>query len=172
MAFHGDFTPEEDAQIVKMREQGFAWQQIADALGRGKSSCQKRLTIIMKHSAGIKPRGRPWTAEEDALLFELRKQGLQWPQIAPHVGHTAPACSSREKWLKRRHLCEEGAPEVERHVSEARDIPARSLPKTFWRKCHDCGKMTPFYRCEKCRDKWKLKHHVETDEENQGGFDG
>lgn len=172
MAFHGDFTPEDDATIVEMRRQGFLWQQVADALGRSKSSCQARMKIIIKHKNGFSPKSRPWTPEEDEKLFELRGQGLLWREVSAQIGHTETACASREKWLKRRRLCEEHAPEVERHLSEARDISAKALPKTYWRKCHDCGKMTPFYRCEKCRDKWKLKHHVETDEENQGGFDG
>lgn len=28
------------------------------------------------------------------------------------------------------------------------------------RKCHDCGKPTPDYRCPACLEKWRLKNGV------------
>lgn len=177
MAFCGDYTPEEDRKLLEMREQGFSWRQISAALGRHKKSLQNHITVVLKRrkeeAAGIPPKSRPWTAEDDERLFALRAEGLQWPEIGKRLGRTAAACSCRVKWLKRRKLqSEESAPEVEVRMSVTRETPAKLLPKTYWRKCHDCGKLTYNFRCDKCRAKWRLKHHVEEDEENQGGYGG
>ena len=32
--------------------------------------------------------------------------------------------------------------------------------RRFTRLCHDCGKPTSNYRCDKCRAKWCIKHGV------------
>lgn len=172
MAYHDDFwTPERDAKLIGMRRDGFSWAQIAHYFGRHKCSVQAHLRVALRQAEqGAK--SRPWTEEENALLFKLREQGLQWVEIAERIGRTAAACSSRCKWLRSKGRGGEENPvvEVRQHVS--RDMAERLLPKTYWRKCHECGKLTPHYRCDKCREKWKLKHHVEEDEENQGGFDG
>lgn len=37
----------------------------------------------------------------------------------------------------------------------------RALKAT--RRCHDCGKPTPDYRCPKCLAKWRKKHGVSED---------
>lgn len=35
------------------------------------------------------------------------------------------------------------------------------------RRCHDCGKPTPDYRCAECLRKWRKKYGVPTNAENQ-----
>lgn len=44
---------------------------------------------------------------------------------------------------------------VELDGSAALDDPRRHL-----RKCHDCGKPTPDYRCNACREKFYARHAV------------
>lgn len=44
-------------------------------------------------------RERPWTAEHDRILIQLRESGLTLPIIAERLGRTANACSSRHSRL-------------------------------------------------------------------------
>lgn len=60
-------------------------------------------------------------------------------------------------------------PTSEPVVNHEPETPKRNWPDAaahtgtgikYSRKCHDCGKPTNDYRCEKCRDKWKRKYGV------------
>lgn len=44
-------------------------------------------------------KGLPWSAEEDALLCDLRRQGLTWSRIAARLGRTEGAVSNRHSEL-------------------------------------------------------------------------
>lgn len=44
--------------------------------------------------------GRPWSAEEDAILLNARKEGTQFGDIASAMNRTIPAVKNRHGYLK------------------------------------------------------------------------
>ena len=177
MAWPKQFSDEEDAIIRSMRERGYTLGHIARELGKTQKQIESHWQWLRRKKLPgevEKPLAPPWSAEDDERLFYLRDHDkLQWKDIAEKLGRTKSACSGRYNWFRHKRIAEsEDETELAVRISVSRETPARLLPKTYWRKCHDCGKQTPHFRCSKCRDKWRQKHHVEEDEENQGGFDG
>ena len=177
MAWPKQFSDEEDVKIRNMRERGYTLGHIARELGRTQKQIESHWHWMnKKKQPGEEDKSLAplWSAEDDAQLFYLRDHDkLQWKEIAQKLGRTTAACSARYNWYRHKRIAEsEDETELSVRMSVSRETPARLLPKTYWRKCHDCGKQTPHFRCSKCRDKWKQKHNVEEDEENQGGFDG
>jgi len=165
MGFGKPFSEEEDEKIFKMRRQGFSWEQIGKELGRKAVNLSQHWNYLKRRKKGKPKQGRPWTQEETDKIFELRAQGMEWQEIAAAVGRTTAACDARYHWLRKRHKIEvEGVEGVAGKDSVSHDIKATVLPKTYWRKCHDCGKLTYNYRCDKCKEKWRIKHHVEEEE--------
>ena len=51
-------------------------------------------------------------------------------------------------------------------VREEIEVPVDEQP-IFLRKCHDCGRPTTNYRCDKCLSKWRRKHHVKDEIESE-----
>lgn len=168
MSFGKPFSAEEDEKIFKMRRQGFSWEQIGKELDRKAVNLSQHWNYLRRRKYRKPKQAKPWTQEETDLIFELREHGMEWPEIAAAVGRTTAACAARYHWLRRQHKVEvEGLEGVAGKDSVSRDIKASVLPKTYWRKCHDCGKMTYNYRCDKCKEKWRIKHHVEEEENGE-----
>lgn len=162
MGFGRPFTPDEDEKIFKMRKQGFSWEQIGKELDRKAVNLSHHWGYLRRRKKSKPKQAKHWTQEETDLIFELRAQGKEWPEIAATVGRPTTACVARYHWLLKKHKIEvEGLEGVASRDSVSHDIKATVLPKTYWRKCHDCGKMTYNYRCDKCKEKWRIKHHVE-----------
>lgn len=177
MAWPKQFTEAEDEVIRTMRAQGYTIGHIARELGRTHRQLQTHWQWLQKKKEPgevEKTLTPPWSAEDDEQLFYLRDvEKLQWKDIAKRLNRTTSACSGRYAWFRHKRIAEsEDETELAVRTTVSRETPAKLLPKTYWRKCHDCGKATYNYRCDKCKEKWKKKHHVEEDEENQGGFDG
>ena len=170
MAWPKQFTEEEDAQIVAMRKQGYTIGHIAREIGKTQKQVESHWQWLRKREKGRQEQPEkevapPWTPEEDELLFDLRAQGLMWKEIAPRLHRSLASCSGRYNWFKRQKREECDEIELEVRGSLSRETPAKLLPKTYWRKCHDCGKMTYNYRCDKCAEKWRNKHGISLDEE-------
>ena len=141
------WTPEEDAVLRRMREAGMDWTSCATALGRTASACVSRLHELTPGRAACSRRGRAWTPEEDEVLVRLAKQGLPWAEISRRIGgRSAKSCSSRASTLGL----------AKRRAAK----PSEASPEASMRKCHDCGKATPDYRCPKCLAKWRARHGV------------
>lgn len=80
----GNWRKEEDALIVKLREEGYQWKSIAIHLpGRiGEQIRDRYVNVLDKHLSTD-----PWTQEEDRVLFyEQRRLGNKWTEIASFLG--------------------------------------------------------------------------------------
>lgn len=105
------WTADEDAHLLKLRRAGYTNDQIAESVGRPRSTVAKRIVILVdRHrltaSADEQPvlRSKPigpapvfpkekssparrcWTPEEDHLITDLRRQGLSYVVIGELVG--------------------------------------------------------------------------------------
>lgn len=112
------FSQQEDTLLIDLKRVGTNWDDIATQLGRSRKTCLRRYFVSLRkvQRDGIElPQvrvigpvadepsrrqraGRPWTAEEDALLKEMRSEGeaLNWEEISTQLpGRNAAACSKR-----------------------------------------------------------------------------
>lgn len=165
MAYPSKWTPEEDEVLLKMRADGFSFPQIGQAMGRNPVQAASHWRNLQKTRAcGLKKQvAPPWTPEEDALVDEWRAQKITWAEIGRRLKRSHTSCSVRWQWRKKKAQAEGGEPVVATRISVSHDLLATALPKTYWRKCHDCGKLTHNYRCDKCREKFYKRHHVDVE---------
>lgn len=73
--------------------------EVARQLGRTVASIRNRLVVL--RDDGLIPRSQrgAWTADEDAALIALRREGLTAAQIAPRLSRTKNAVNSRVSFL-------------------------------------------------------------------------
>ena len=84
------WTPEEDALMLKMREEGYTSKEIASALP------ERTYAAVRTRLASIAPdnRNRPWTEEEKQLVFQLKSEGKSNKLIARALDRTQGAVAS------------------------------------------------------------------------------
>lgn len=70
------FTPEEDASVVSLREEGWSFGRIGEKLARHQESCRKRYYKLRPDRVPV-PKGAPWTPEEDAVLLKHANGALR-----------------------------------------------------------------------------------------------
>ncbi|GAA5834348.1 hypothetical protein JCM11251_007965 [Rhodosporidiobolus azoricus] len=96
------WTEEDDANILKWREESIAWTEIASRLNCTMSAVTGHWTK-MKRKMGIEPRrsgaSQPWTKEHDKLLREGRVAGNSYASIAEQLGRTTSSVGNR--WVKK-----------------------------------------------------------------------
>lgn len=144
-----EWTDAEDAVLRRMLAAGMSFDAAATALARTPAACISRSRALAPKRTESRA-GSLWTPEEDAVLKQCVRCGGTWEQAASRLpGRTACACHARAKLVglqKPRPRREEKPP---------------PLPlKPAMRRCHDCGRPTPDYRCPKCLEKWRAKHGV------------
>ena len=136
------WTPEEDAMLAEF------WHvlpvgQISERLGRTVKGIYRRA-----HRLGLTSREQsvkvPWTPDEDAVL-KAHLGTMTYAEIGTLLGRTDKSVKARALSLQLR-----GGPK-----------PRLPKQKVFMRKCHDCGRPTPDYRCSKCWAKLREKYKYE-----------
>ena len=84
------WSQEEDELILKLREEGFTYKEIAARLPeRSEAATKNRLATISSNNLR-----RRWTEEEKQKAFELKEAGHTNKYIAKQLGRTSQAVSS------------------------------------------------------------------------------
>jgi hypothetical protein len=167
------WTPEDDATLLQMRGEGKTFAECGTVLGRTPHACESRLQRLKAVAplAGLTPPSRSWSDKEDAVLRE------NWPKMLARdivdllPGRTLKAIYSRAETLRladayglhNRGPKPKSKPEPEpkmepkpkprtKAARPARKRPTESKPTPIgkMRRCHDCGKPTPDFRCPEC----------------------
>lgn len=141
------WTPEEDALLAEL------WhvlpvEQISDRIGRSVKGIYRRaarLGLTSGESQGLK---KLWMPEDDAVLKE-HVGTMTFAEIGALLGRTDKSVKARAL-----HLCLRGGPK-----------PRLPKQKDHLRKCHDCGKPTPDYRCPACWRKLRKRLGCPVEEE-------
>jgi len=78
-----NWTPDIDAKIRSLSEQGWTALQIADLLGVTRNAvCGRKFRLGIKSG---KP-GKPFSDNERAIIFALHREGLTYREIGERVG--------------------------------------------------------------------------------------
>ena len=134
------WTPEEDAELRRLRMEGASWEVCAEILkGRTTGACRRQFD---RTDGGIHRKAfPPWTKEQLEILRELYGK-VPAQVIARRVGRTTESVRTKARKLG---LVSAKTGEV---LASAEVAPTGVFLKL--RKCHDCGKPTPDYRCPEC----------------------
>ncbi|KAG0338185.1 hypothetical protein BG000_004420 [Podila horticola] len=87
------FTPELDAELVRLKALGKSWTSIGSILAIPPRSCHRRFATALDprlHDA-------QWTKERLALLDDLVSQGKPWSEIAATFGLNSDSCQAKWK---------------------------------------------------------------------------
>jgi hypothetical protein len=141
------WTPEEDAELAEL------WhvlpvEQISDHIGRSVKGIYRRAARLGLTSGESQGPKKPWTPEEDAVLKE-HVGTMTFAEIGALLGRTDKSVKARAL-----HLSLRGGPK-----------PRLPKQKDHMRKCHDCGKPTPDYRCPACWRKLRRRLGCPVEEE-------
>ena len=101
------WTPERQAQLVAMCQEGKSWREITEFFDRGESNCRiwvKRLGAV-KADGRENPRatnGKAWSKEDDARLWRLTQfEGRTRAEAAKLLNRTPRATHARMAYLNR-----------------------------------------------------------------------
>lgn len=141
------WTPEEDALLAEL------WhvlpvEQISERTGRSTKGIYRRATRLGLTSGEFQGLKVPWTPEEDAVL-KAHLGTMTYAEIGLLLGRTDKSVKARALSLQLR-----GGPK-----------PRLPKQKDHMRKCHDCGKPTPDYRCPACWRKLRRRLGCPVEEE-------
>ena len=153
------WTPEEEARLYELKRQGLTYRQIASRLGRTEGAVANHLSELMTGKAvfgAARNRFDPWRVEEDLELCRAYlPNGPTIAEVAKRIGRSVGACTMRAKSLG---------------ISASKSGPQRKHELAGSRRCHDCGRITTDYRCYQCRLKWREKHGVQRDANEEEGL--
>ena len=143
------WSPEEDSRLMELKAEGWSYMEIGRALGRSEGSCRSRLYILQKNEGKAPPDkgARPWTEEE--YLFLRKNYGrLDGKACAKLLDRSVEAVRTKVQRLGLKSTSR-----IEREAEER--APAPKLKK---RRCHDCGRVTSDYRCQRCWEKLRKEY--------------
>ncbi|KAF9155610.1 Myblike DNAbinding domain-containing protein [Actinomortierella ambigua] len=83
------FTPEMDAELIRMHHEGKSWAAIASVLGIPYRTCHRR------YAQHLDPKSTEWTPEDTAKLDELANKGIAWSEIARELNKSSIGCQAR-----------------------------------------------------------------------------
>lgn len=142
------WTSEEDALLREL------WhvlpvEQISERIGRSEKGIYRRAARIGLTSGEGQGLKKSWTPEEDAVL-KNNVGTMTFAEIGALLGRTDKSVKARAL-----HLCLRGGPK-----------PRLPKPSAGQRRCHDCGRPTPDYRCPACWRKLRKKLDCPVEEES------
>jgi len=91
-----EFTPEMDAEIVRLRTAGESWGMIASKVARPQRSCHRRFISLLDPSLR-----EFWTPENLAQLDSLVGEGKSWVDIGKEIGVFSTSCQMKWRSLVR-----------------------------------------------------------------------
>jgi len=141
------WTPEEDA-LLKRLWPVLSVEQISERIGRTVKGVYRRANRLGL-TCGNQAAKVPWTPEEDKALKE-RIGSMTYAEIGELLGRTEKSVKHRALSLNVR--------------GGAKPRPPRPAGKM--RRCHDCGKPTPDYRCPACWRKLRKRLGCPAEEES------
>lgn len=86
------YARDEDAFILRARQQNYSFSQIAGLLDRSAEGVKKRYAVLINKGP---PQSRPFTVDEDWLLVRYRSQGMPWHEIGHVMGRRAEVVANR-----------------------------------------------------------------------------
>lgn len=134
------WSPEEDAELRRLRMEGASWEVCSQILGnRTAGACRRQFD---RSDGGIHRKAfPPWTKEQLEILRELYGK-VPAQVIARRVGRTTESVRTKARKLG---LVSGRTGDV---LAPAEVAPVGVFLKL--RRCHDCGRPTPDYRCPEC----------------------
>lgn len=89
------WTPDDDARLFELVEEGLPWHVVAQWMGRTVQSCR------MRHYRGGRATRtrRDWSTLEDERLLTLHEADLPWATIARLMGRSMESCEKRYRRL-------------------------------------------------------------------------
>ena len=101
------WTPQEEARLIELYNEGVPRSAVAQELGRGVSSVRVRLTLLSrKGRVALKSIERPWSMQEDLRLMVLYNLSTPAPAIAEELSRTLTAVYHRASTLRKDHVVE------------------------------------------------------------------
>ena len=142
------WTREEDARLRELWSV-LSVAQIAERLGRTPKGVYRRANRLGL-TCGNQAAKVPWTPEEDKVLKE-HIGAMTYAEIGELLGRTEKSVKQRALSLNVRGGAKPRPPKLD----------------NVKRKCHDCGKPTPDYRCPACWRKLRKRLGCPAEEEEQ-----
>ena len=142
------WTPEEDALLRELWHV-LSVEQISDRIGRTAKGIYRRAARIGLTSGERQGLKKSWTPEEDAVLKE-HLGTMTFAEIGALLGRTDKSVKARALHLSLRGGAKPRPPRLE----------------NVKRRCHDCGKPTPDYRCPACWRKLRRRLGCPVEEES------
>lgn len=141
------WTPEED-DLLRELWHVLPVEQISERIGRSVKGIYRRAARLGLTSGESQEPKKTWTPEDDAVLKE-HVGTMTFAEIGALLGRTDKSVKARAL-----HLCLRGGPK-----------PRLPKQKDHLRRCHDCGKPTPDYRCPACWRKLRKRLGCPVEEE-------
>lgn len=91
----GPWTEIEEADAVRMWNEGMRLQDIAEELGRTKDAVRIRINQN-RYSGEVKSRSRKWTQQQEQILTDMLESGCDFDEISVRIGKTRAAV--RKHW--------------------------------------------------------------------------
>ncbi|KAG0240463.1 Myblike DNAbinding domain-containing protein [Actinomortierella wolfii] len=169
------FTPEIDAELIRLHNAGKSWAAIGSLLGIPFRACNRR------YAQYLDPKLANWTEEESARLDELVAQGEPWNEIARQLNKTSVACQTKWRYTsvakdsqRNRHFDTLQSHVLLRIVEEVGEHDWKAVLRRFMMQLgsRDMAKVTPlqlrhqYYRLKRSTNPWtvdeetKLIRHV------------
>jgi len=128
------WAEEDERQLIEMRDDGHTYTQIGLVLGRSMDACKTRMKVIrQRESTGhfASRSQRPWTTEDEEILFRMRSEGIPYRIIGVHMERTARSCEKKYQNTDWSFLYQSMTPEDIEEEGEHRVAKAKLREKIY-----------------------------------------
>lgn len=132
------WTPGMDALLLRLKDAGMVFRDIAKRLGKDRVACQRRYLVLTgadSQDESTRRKQRPpveWTKELDNRLLRLRAYGFPWKAIEERLGRGHSWC--RERYVKliaekaqRREMARKRREKKKRADQKRKSAPEKSV---------------------------------------------
>jgi len=93
------WTPEEEAELIRLRAKSLSWRAVGYAMGRARDMCRERfLSLVASGAVAAEVSSKTWSRVDVDRLVAMRTEGQSWPKIALALGRTS--MSARMCWTR------------------------------------------------------------------------